>query len=519
MIRIITWIGILLISSPVFSQYTNIVIGGADMPNEPSIAINPQNTAQMVAGANIDIFYFSADTGYTWQQGQLTSTYGVYGDPCIIADTAGNFYFFHLADPPSRNWLDRIVCQKSVNGGQTWSNGSFAGLNGNKDQDKEWAVVDPANNNIYLTWTEFDQYGSDHPDDSTRILFSRSTNQGQSWSVPVRINHISGDCLDMDSTVEGAVPAVGPAGQIYVSWAGPEGLVFNRSLDQGVTWPDSNIFVSDIPGGWDFAIPGIFRANGLPVTCCDLSDGPHRGNIYINWSDQRNGEEDTDIWFKKSTDGGMSWSTLKRINDDPPGNQQFFTWMTVDQVTGYIYIVFYDRRGLTGNLTDVYLAVSRDGGGNFENFRISESSFNPVPQIFFGDYTNISAHNGIVRPVWARQSVTEVSIITAIVDRINTGTGIKPPSIASLTLDQNYPNPGKEKTYISFRLRRSGHVTLKVNDLFGQEIARIIDNEVMDPGKYVRSFDIASRRLSPGIYYFNLVSGEESLIRKMIVEN
>ncbi|HSN50291.1 MAG TPA: T9SS type A sorting domain-containing protein, partial [Bacteroidales bacterium] len=518
MIRFVTLLLFFSLSVPVFCQFTNIVIGETDMPNEPSIAINPKNTAQMVAGANIKLFYHSSDSGYTWQQGQLTSTYGVYGDPCIIADTAGNFYFFHLSDPVAGNWLDRIVCQKSVNGGQTWSNGSYAGLNGNKDQDKEWAVVDPANNNIYLTWTEFDSYGSSNHNDSTNILFSKSSDAGLSWSVPARINRVAGDCLDMDSTVEGAVPAVGPAGQIYVSWAGPAGLVFNRSLDEGTTWLDSNIFVSDIPGGWDYAIPGIYLANGLPVTCCDLSNGPHRGNIYINWSDQRNGEEDTDIWFKKSTDGGLTWESLVRINNDPPGKQQFFTWMTVDQVSGFIYIVFYDRRDLPGNLTDVYLALSKDGGSTFENFRISESPFNPVPQIFFGDYTNISAHNGIVRPVWARQSVSEISIVTAVVDRINTGTGHKPPSIASLSMDQNYPNPGKEKTYISFRLHRTSPVTLKVYDLYGQEIALIIDNQIMESGKYVRSFDIAAHRLSAGIYYFSLVSGEESLIRKMIVE-
>ena len=79
--------------------------------------------------------------------------------------------------------------------------------------------------------------------------------------------------------------------------AGPLGLVFTKSTDQGLTWPSDNLYVTDIPGGWDYAIPGIYRVHGLPVTCCDLSQGPNRGNIYINWSDQRNGLEDTDIFF------------------------------------------------------------------------------------------------------------------------------------------------------------------------------------------------------------------------------
>ena len=76
------------------------------------------------------------------------------------------------------------------------------------------------------------------------------------------------------------------------------------------------------------------------------------------------------------------------------GKQQFFTWMTVDQATGFIYIVFYDRREHPNEMTDVYLAVSRDGGETFENMKISESPFDPMSSVFFGDYTNISACNG-----------------------------------------------------------------------------------------------------------------------------
>ncbi|MEZ5146518.1 MAG: sialidase family protein [Bacteroidales bacterium] len=67
----------------------------------------------------------------------------------------------------------------------------------------------------------------------------------------------------------------------------------------------------------------INRCNGLPITVCDLSGGPNNGTIYINWSDQSNGEDDTDVWVVKSTDGGDTWSEPMRVNDDPPGKQQF----------------------------------------------------------------------------------------------------------------------------------------------------------------------------------------------------
>jgi len=508
----------LLISSMVFSQFPNVMIGNTAMPEEPSIAINPKNPGQLVAGANIVLFYTSGDGGLTWQEGTLTSSYGVMGDPCLLIDTAGNYYYFHLSNPSFGNWIDRIVCQKSTDGGLTWTDGTYMGLNGAKAQDKEWAAVDPQTNTIYVTWTQFDVYGTSNPADSSIILFSKSTDEGLTWSPAKRINRVAGDCIDSDNTVEGAVPAIGPNSEIYVAWAGPVGIVFNRSLDQGETWMDTNVFISDIPGGWDYSIPGIYRTNGLPVTCCDLSQGPYRGNIYINWSDQRNGLTDTDIWFAKSTDGGISWSIRKRINDDPPGKHQFFTWMTVDQKTGYIYFVFYDRRTYSDNATDVYMVVSRDGGETFQNFKVSESPFTPDSYSFFGDYTNITAYNNVVRPIWTRLMYGQLSVWTAIVDSLFAGTGQKPESYLSSSLDQNYPNPVKSYTIIAYKVRRPVKVTLEVFDLFGRKIATLVDHKLSGPGRYVEYFDISRYGLKPGLYYYSLVDNERSVRLKMIVE-
>ncbi len=415
--KVISLIGFVFIGFNInIAQHQNITISSSNSPEEPTIYINPKNTNQLIGGANINNVYRSVDGGFSWATGTLVSQQnGVWGDPCCIVDTAGNFYFFHLSYPPAGNWIDRIVCQKSTDGGATWNEGTYMGLNGSKAQDKEWAIVDWTNNNIYVTWTQFDVYGSSNQNNKSIIRFSKSTDEGESWSPAIKINEIDGDCIDSDNTVEGAVPAVGPNGEIYVAWAGPAGLVFDRSLDQGETWLNQDIFVSDFPGGWDYNIPGISRCNGLPITVCDLSNGPYRGNIYINWTDQRNGENDTDVWISKSTDGGNTWSNLFRVNDDLPGKQQFFTWMTVDQVTGYLWFVWYDRRNYSDNQTDVYMAASSDGGETFINFKVSEEPFIPTSNIFFGDYNNVSAHNNVVRPIWTRLHQGQLSVMTAIV--------------------------------------------------------------------------------------------------------
>jgi len=367
-----------------------------------------------------------------------------------------------------------------------------------------------------MTWTQFDEYGVSTPTDSSNIHFSRSLDGGLTWSTPVRLNKTAGDCVDSDSTTEGAVPAVGPNGEVYVGWAGPVGIRFNKSLDHGNSWLPHDILVNPQPTGWDYMISGIERCNGLPITACDISHGPHRGNIYINWSDQRNGDYDTDIWLAKSTDGGNTWTAAKRVNDDSYAKQQFFTWMTVDQVTGYLWFIFYDRRNYADDNTDVYLAVSKDGGETFVNFKISNSPFIPNDAVFFGDYTNISAYNNVVRPIWTRLKNGNLSVWTAIVD--TTMLGIDNYDLTDeFSLDQNNPNPFIDNTYVSFELHKPTTVSLKVYDIFGRVIATLIDNDKYNAGKFVRHFDATQYNLQSGTYYLSLISNEQILTRKMLL--
>lgn len=507
-------------SSSLLAQ--NVLISDTDDPQEPCIVIDPARPNVMMVGSNLNFFYTSTDTGHTWSNEILYSAYGVWGDPVLIIDTTGDFYYFHLSNPASGNWIDRIVCQKTTNDGAVWSPGTFTGLNGTKAQDKEWAVVDRSTNYIYVTWTQFDEYDSQLPTDSTIILFSRSEDAGQTWSTPTRLNTIAGDCVDSDNTVEGAMPAVGANGEVYVAWAGPEGLLFNRSLDNGDTWLSEEIFVDSMPGGWDQDISGIMRANGLPVTVTDLSGGPNHGTIYINWTDQRNGTGDTDVWLRKSADGGDTWSDAVRVNDDAAGNEQFFSWMTVDQETGYLYFVFYDRRDHTDDATDVYLAYSKDGGDTFVNEKISETSFIPNAGVFFGDYTNIAAHNGIIRPVWARMDTGSTSVWTHLYTMpadTDTTLSATPVNVEQLfELEQNYPNPASNMTYVSFKLHREFTVELSLYNMYGQELHKPINGERLGYGKHIIPIDIKALNLPTGVYYYQLTVDDKTKTKKINIQ-
>jgi len=390
-------------------------------PCEPTISICKTNPDIIVGGAILDRVYRSEDGGRTWSKNKMESQYGVYGDPVVRSDYLGNFYYAHLSNPKGQayvdtSFLDRIVIQKSVDQGITWNGGTFTLPRSPKDQDKQWLAIDPSDNSVFVTWTEFDLYASKKPSDKSRILFSKSTDFGGSWSYPLVLSELEGDCIDDDQTTEGAVPCMGPNGELYVAWAFDEKIYFDKSYDKGKTWLDKDIFVANQIGGWTFDIPGISRCNGLPITSVDRSGGEHNGTIYVNWGDQKNGEDDTDIWISKSTDEGNNWSEPIRVNTDPKGRHQFLSWMDVDQATGYIYIVFYDRRNHDDNTTDVYLARSTDGGQSFTNQKINSKSFSPKASVFFGDYNDISVHNGRVRPIWTQLDGYGLSVWTCLID-------------------------------------------------------------------------------------------------------
>lgn len=392
-------------------------------PCEPSISISPLDPNFVVAGSVLDNLHVSRDGGLTWQNSKLKSPFGVYGDPVVMFDQKGAIHYAHLSNPKgkaysSEEFLDRIVVQSSADG-KTFSDGSYPPSNHSKDHDKHWLAVNPADNTILMSWTEFDKYGSKEENSKSRILFSSSKDQGKTWSPVMAVSQWEGDCLDDDKTTEGAVPAAGVDGIYYVVWAYDEKIYMDISYDEGKTWLKEDRLIASQPGGWSFDIPGITRCNGMPVIKIDHSQGANRGTLYVSWSDQRNGEENTDIWLIRSTDKGQNWSTPIKVNNDKGASHQFFSALDIDPSNGYLFWVFYDRRAYKTAETDVYLAWSKDGGNHIENKKISTSPFVPEKHIFFGDYNDISARNGRVRPIWTRMDKGALSVYTALIDLVS----------------------------------------------------------------------------------------------------
>ena len=191
------------------------MISKVDNPKEASIKINPKKTNQIIVGSVMNGFHISNDTGRTWNSMKMESGYNVWGDPVVDIDANGKFYFWHLSYPKKGYYIDRIVLQTSEDEGNTWTDGTGIGYYPPKQQDKPWNFINPRNNEIYLSWTQFDKYGSKKSNDESNILFSKSQDDGATWSPPVKVNNTPRDCRDDDKTVEGAMTEVDKNGTFY----------------------------------------------------------------------------------------------------------------------------------------------------------------------------------------------------------------------------------------------------------------------------------------------------------------
>ncbi len=498
------------------AQYKNIKVGDAVSSMEPqecSIVISPFNTNNIMAAANRNNYYYSTDAGLSWKHGFVQSPYGVIGDPGVLAGADGKFYYFHLV-----NDLSRVVCHQQNSIGSSWNEGTFTGVNGSKQNDKDWGAINVKNNYLYLTWSQFDRHGSINTRDSSVVQLSRSTDEGVTWSAPINISNKKGDAQGGNYSAHAPMPTIGPNNDVYVTWMGPNGLMFDKSTDAGLTWLNKDINVTPYHINWlVFNIPGVQRTPGFPIISCDISGRKYNGNIYICWSDQNSGSRDTDIWMCKSTNGGINWSQAKRVNyqDDSAGAHQFFPWITVDQVTGYVYCIFYDRSGYTDNKTDVTMAYSKDGGETFTSVKISQSPFVPLQSDFIGDYIGISAHNNIVRPIWTRVDNGIHSLWTALVDMpVNVESEDQKALPTNFEIVFAYPNPFNPSTKIQYSIPKEGNVCVKVFDLLGKEIA-ILENNFKNAG--IHQVNWEPKEITSGTYFVNIQFENRVKTEKIII--
>ena len=147
--------------------------------------------------------------------------------------------------------------------------------------------------------------------------------------------------------------AAGTDGVVYLAFAGWSGsttgddIYFTKSLNGGRSW-STPMRVNDDAGAAPQAQPNLALDSA--------------NNIYIAWTDMRNGNND--VYFSKSITGGLSFSANVRINDVTT-NSQSEPDLAVDPVSAHlVHVVWTDTRSaITG--PDIFYANSTDGGLSF----------------------------------------------------------------------------------------------------------------------------------------------------------
>lgn len=354
---------------------------------------------------------YSNDNGATWRQSRVPRYLGGVnlGDGVLAVDTKGNFYYSMIAF--DLNNRVTVGVSRSTDGGATWGrlvNGSTTATQDNAFQDKEWMTVDrsPASrfkDSVYLCWTNFLNNGK------SRILFARSKDQARTFKAPV----VVAESATQSGFVQGSMVATGPAGEVYVTWIdaefGKTTIKLAKSVNGGKSFSAPATLVSF--RNPTFPANGIFDANTFPSIGVDISTAATRGNIYIVYAARPANDsfDRSNIFLVASSDGGVTWTAPRLLNDDNSDAEQLLPSVAVAD-DGAVAATWYDRRNDLANLSlvDVYAVVSTDGGRNFApNRRITTTNWPVVPTPFnlragyHGDYHQLTTRGNQFLFNWA----------------------------------------------------------------------------------------------------------------------
>jgi hypothetical protein len=327
------------------------------------------------------------------------------------------------------------------------------------------------------------------------LFFVESTDDGATFSAPLKI-------FDANLFVD----SLGAASGIGLVYQGndPKVIFSTPTLTPGTpgsSYPgaDSKIWL------WSPTLPGsdpnksvvVADSNNVPwnpyiwITVSDGLSGICKPNIgvsadgnvlfsaFLVASRFTGGSVDTlsymDGYFTASGDGGLTWKKPVKITPDSP------------------------RRDWTN--TSISPWNDDDANNWYANILIQSDS---VPGSFVNHTTN---GESLAQLMFVRVEVSRDSVI-----------GIKNISNeipGEYSLQQNYPNPFNPSTTIRFNIPNTSNVTLKIYNISGQEVATLVNNEVVSAG--VKEVDFNAVNLSSGIYFYTIKANDFTATKKMVL--
>jgi hypothetical protein len=149
-----------------------------------------------------------------------------------------------------------------------------------------WCVASNGNV-VHVVW-------HDYRDGNWEIYYKRSTDGGLSWGADTRLTN---------NTANSKSPSVALSGSVvHVVWEenrdGNYEIYFKRSTDAGVSWGTDTRLTNNTADSW---YPSVALSGSV---------------VHVVWSDNRDGNYNIEIYYKRSTDAGVSWGADTRLTND-----------------------------------------------------------------------------------------------------------------------------------------------------------------------------------------------------------
>ncbi len=275
----------------------------------------------------------STDLGITWSPDTCLSNYSImqWGYPAL----AGYRSNLHLVWQVG-SFNSVIYYKRSTDGGLSWMPDTC--LVTSTDRGDWVPSVAVRGSGVYMCW-------SSYRDGNYEIYFKCSTDSGASWGIDQRLT------FNLGSSWEPAISVSDSGLQLVWTDTSPHGyyqIYFKRSTDFGVSW--------------DPEIPLTI----LPVHSAVRPTVASRGSaVNVVWVDNRDGNNE--IYYKRSLDGGIVWSQDERLTHDTATSDSPFISMT----GSYLHVAWIDQRDKAYKNEVYYKQSSDDGVTWVQDFRIT----------------------------------------------------------------------------------------------------------------------------------------------------
>ena len=429
----------------------NVRVSGAQTSrrSESDIRVNYWDSTKIIAASN-NISgngqqgqYRSIDGGATWSQGYLPLQSGdaFHSDPTVDWTSNGTAWTTAMGINSAATVL-KIQAYRSTDNGATWTfDGTVSGSQTQTDKQMMWvdhSATSPYKDQIYMCWHN-----------GAPQYVNRRTSTG--WGTPIQISgtETTGTAIGCDVRTNGN-------GDVFVFWPGTGNrrILMAKSTNGGASY-GTPVIVHTAFDSYDIGVPAFNGRRALIYASGAAYRTATKNNVYVTWTDLTGATGcttasnepgsnvsstcKTRIWFKRSTDGGATWSTATMINNQSSLNDQFNQWLVVDETNGMLAVMYYDTVADSGRKkTDVYYQASYDDGVTWSTplkvttAQTDETVAGADSGNQYGDYNSLSGYAGSMWPVWTdRRNNGSEEIWTA---NVVEGPPCTPPSApASLT--------------------------------------------------------------------------------------